>query len=157
VIDTREQLPLDLSPLTITKKALKTGDYSLLGYETEVAFERKSLGDFIMCCTFERERFEREIERLTVFKYKAIFIESNWSTIALKQYRGQTNPNAALSSAAGFAMSANVSIVMSDSHSMTGRLVRHWLQVAYRRILRNQSTSKDLLPDTSELNIPIAK
>ena len=45
IIDTREQAPLDLSPLRTEKGTLTTGDYSIKGLESEIAIERKSLPD----------------------------------------------------------------------------------------------------------------
>ena len=44
IVDSREQLPLDLSPLRTIRGTLATGDYSVQGLENIVAIERKSLG-----------------------------------------------------------------------------------------------------------------
>ena len=41
VIDTREQLPLDLTPLRTEPGTLPTGDYSVRGLEQVVSVERK--------------------------------------------------------------------------------------------------------------------
>jgi ERCC4-type nuclease len=60
--DTREQTPLDLSPLQVDVAGLSTGDYSVKGLEHLVSVERKSLGDFLGVCGGERERFERELQ-----------------------------------------------------------------------------------------------
>lgn len=49
LIDTREQEPLDLSPLRSARRRLTTGDYSLQGLEHVVAIERKSLTDLAVC------------------------------------------------------------------------------------------------------------
>ncbi len=49
VIDTREQLPLDLTPLRAVEGTLTTGDYSVVGLEHVVAIERKSLPDLLGC------------------------------------------------------------------------------------------------------------
>lgn len=154
IIDTREQLPLDLSPLISIRGTLKTGDYSLQGYEDHICIERKGLSDFIQCCTFQRERFERELERLRVFDYKAIVIEGTWANIELKQYRGTTHPNAVLGSAMAFAMSANVAIIMAESHATAGKLVARLLYVAGNRLLRSAKPqakdSPSLQPKPSE-------
>ena len=50
IVDTREQLPLELSMCTI-RGTLPTGDYSILGFEEYVVVERKSLPDLIGCMT----------------------------------------------------------------------------------------------------------
>lgn len=140
IIDTREQMPLDLQPLATVRGTLKTGDYSLQGYEEKVSIERKSLDDFIQCCTYQRERFERELDRLREFTYKAIVVESTWSAIELKQYRGASHPNSILGSAMGFALSANVPIIMAGSHATAGKLVARLLWVSGNRLLRHAKT-----------------
>ena len=64
VVDSREQLPLDLEPLQSVRGTLTTGDYSVAGMESIVAIERKSLGDLLSCIGKERERFDKEVMRL---------------------------------------------------------------------------------------------
>ena len=64
VVDTREQCPLDLSPLTTVVGTLATGDYSVKGLVDVVAIERKSLSDLLGCIGQSRERFDKEIMRL---------------------------------------------------------------------------------------------
>ena len=56
IIDTREQLPLDLSPLQSVAGSLTTGDYSVRGLESIIAIERKGLSDLLGCVGQERER-----------------------------------------------------------------------------------------------------
>ena len=93
-IDTREQHPLQFlnykadanqgyKPLIIRTQtmALKTGDYSLVGYESRIAIERKSLSDAYSTFGQDRERFERELERLAAMEFAAVVIEADWGTI----------------------------------------------------------------------------
>lgn len=61
---------------TITK-TLKTGDYSISGFESEICVERKSLSDLYGTLGGGRDRFERELERMSSMRYAAIVIESN--------------------------------------------------------------------------------
>lgn len=138
VIDTREKNPLTLSPLTITRGTLKTADYSIEGHTDKVAFELKELGDFVACCTHERDRFEREIERLLAYEFRAIVIKSTWGAIERKAYHGATNPLSVLGSAMAFAMSANISIIMAEDHHTAGRLVARLLYIAANRIQRRE-------------------
>ena len=77
IIDTREQLPLDLSPLASIRGTLQTGDYSVRGLENVVAIERKSLDDLLACCGRERDRFEKEIQRLVAYPVRALVIEAS--------------------------------------------------------------------------------
>ena len=64
IVDTREQLPLNLDPLRTEPATLPTGDYSLKGLEHHVCIERKSLDDLLGCVGRDRERFERELHRM---------------------------------------------------------------------------------------------
>lgn len=95
--DTREQTPFDFSGIgwdaqdgggegkTITvpvqRGTLRSGDYSLLGFETKVAVERKSLSDLYSTIAQGRDRFERELARLADYQFAAVVIESDWATI----------------------------------------------------------------------------
>jgi len=94
VIDTREQTPYmfaDLrcdqreggGPLSvlIARAGLDTGDYSVVGYEKIVAIERKSLADLFHTLGQDRERFERELERLSSYETARVLVEAEWSEI----------------------------------------------------------------------------
>jgi ERCC4-type nuclease len=120
---------------------LKTGDYSIEGFEDKITVEVKALGDFIGCCTHDRERFERELVRMRSFQYKAIVIKSTWAAIELKQYRGSTHPNAILGSAMAFAMSANVPIIMAGDFGTASKLVARLLYISGNRCIKSLSSS----------------
>ena len=94
VIDTREQHPFsftgfaadakqkyrDLLVLTETG-TLKTGDYSLKGFETRIAGERKSLSDAYNTFGNNRARWERELKRLAEMEFAFIVTEASWPSI----------------------------------------------------------------------------
>lgn len=54
---------------------LASGDYSLRGYESRVAIERKSAADLYSTISQGRERFERELERLAAMEFAAVVVE----------------------------------------------------------------------------------
>ena len=95
VIDTREQLNYTFSALRADSRegggvlsvptrgaTLPSGDYSLEGYESLVAVERKSKADaFSTIGTANRERFVRELERLAEYQFAAVVVEAEWSEI----------------------------------------------------------------------------
>ena len=70
VTDTREQLPYLFPGCRLSIRKLDAGDYSLEGYEDVISVERKSASDFFGSITQDRERFERELERLQSYKFK---------------------------------------------------------------------------------------
>lgn len=106
IIDTREQAPYAFTEIEqlsrygggvliipIQKKALATGDYSILGMEDQVSVERKELGDFLHCCGSDRSRFEKQLERLNQMKFGAMMIEADWGMIMRGGYKdSKLNP-----------------------------------------------------------------
>lgn len=83
IIDTREQLPYTFKHPTI-RRGLPSGDYSLEGYESRVAVERKSKADLFGSCGKGRVRFEKEFKRLAEFQVAALVIESTMSGLNQK-------------------------------------------------------------------------
>jgi ERCC4-type nuclease len=76
--DTREQLFLDFTKfrgVSSVRGTLKTGDYSIQGYEDQITFERKSVQDLVGTLVSGHTRFLREMERMRSFKAKYILIE----------------------------------------------------------------------------------
>lgn len=107
IIDTREQLPLDLrwrsgEALKSIRGTLKTGDYSVETFEDMISIERKSIPDLVACIGKHRERFQRELDRMLEFKTKAVVVEGSWSDIESGNYPGMINPNAAIGSILGW-------------------------------------------------------
>ena len=83
IIDTREQSPFTFADYETKIATLKTGDYSLEGFEDRVAVERKSKEDAYGCVGSGRRRFVECLERLAALDRAAIVIErgiENFST-----------------------------------------------------------------------------
>ncbi len=99
IIDTREQAPLDLSPLRSEAGTLATGDYSVKGLVDVVAIERKSLTDLLGCIGQDRERFDREVIRLLAYPTRAIIVEATWGQIEAGNWKSKVTPAAAIGSA----------------------------------------------------------
>ncbi len=92
IVDNMEQAPWRFSametddgqPLTvplITNRHLATGDYSIDGLETQITIERKSHADYLGSVGRDRERFEREMERMKSYRFAAVVIEASWSEL----------------------------------------------------------------------------
>jgi len=92
VIDTREQLPLDFRRSKLVEdvkyQTLKTGDYSILGYEDKIAIERKSANDIYGTLGKGHKRFKKELERALELDYFAILIERPYTEILNKDFDG---------------------------------------------------------------------
>jgi len=137
VIDTREQNPVSLrlkDGLGIPSRAgtLATGDYSIAGLEPIVAIERKSLDDLMACIGTQRERFDREIQRLLGYQTRAIVVESTWDDIENGRYRSRVKPAAAVGSLLGW-IAKGVPIIMAGNHDRAGVFIARLLYISARR------------------------
>jgi len=87
VVDTREQKPLWKGEKIVRKK-LEVGDYSIKGYEKEVAIERKSLPDLFGTLGGGHKRFKAELGKAIKYKYFAIVIDGSYSSAYNKDFEG---------------------------------------------------------------------
>ena len=136
IVDTREQLPLDLSPLRTELGTLQTGDYALAGCD-EIRIERKSLPDLVQCVGSERERFTREVERLLAFRVRILLIEATWEQIeshepAFPQWRGKVSKESVIGSLLGW-QAMGLSVHMVGTHERAGRFASRLLYTVARR------------------------
>lgn len=96
--DTREQLPLPISAYPVERATLRTGDYSILGFERRFVVERKSLSDLIGSLTHDRERFFVELDRMAHVQTAILLIEGDRDQIEMHSYRSQATPQSLLAS-----------------------------------------------------------
>lgn len=117
--DSREQTPLDLRPLKQQTATLTTGDYTIKGLEQLVICERKSLQDLVMCVTKERERFEKEIQRMLAFHMPILCIEAHLVEVQQQKYRGATTPQSILGSIWSW-QARGINVVWGGDHKNCG-------------------------------------
>jgi DNA excision repair protein ERCC-4 len=80
LVDTREQDPWTFEALKVSTKrgTLKAGDYSVKGCASGgIAVERKSVADLFGTMTSGRIRFEKEMARLSEFRFAALVVEGS--------------------------------------------------------------------------------
>lgn len=107
--DTREQTPLDFSHLpnvTVERRTLETGDYSLDGHVREICIERKSADDLVgtminaYVSMARRDwymgRFNKELFRMSRYPVRLLVVECPRSAIAAHLYCSQCEPGAVL-------------------------------------------------------------
>ena len=127
VIDTREQLPYNLRPAE--RRALRTGDYSVVGYEDEITIERKSLFDLLGSLTTGRDRFVRECQRLAEYPYAALVVEGTWQQF-LADRRSKMHPNSRLGSLAAISERFGIHPWFcgnrAEGQRLTERLLTRW-------------------------------
>jgi hypothetical protein len=94
LVDSREQRPFPFRGIpadvgqgggnwTVPTEVVKldAGDYSLDGYATAIAVERKSHADLVHTIGQERDRFTRELERLNAMQIAFVVVEADWTAI----------------------------------------------------------------------------
>jgi DNA excision repair protein ERCC-4 len=126
VIDSREQNPYAF-PGAVTK-ALSAGDYSVLGHEDRVAIERKSKADAYRSVGHARERFKREIERLAVYKYAAVVIESSLPAFLIPPPFGELHPHAAIGTLLSWSVKYRLPIFFAGDREHAEALTRKLLE-----------------------------
>jgi DNA excision repair protein ERCC-4 len=105
IIDTREQLPYSFADIRSDKKQgrhilaiptvrefIPSGDYSVMGFNDQVAVERKSFDDLFGTLGSGRERFEKELMRLGQMTAAWVVVESPWSKVLEGHPRSQLKP-----------------------------------------------------------------
>lgn len=159
IIDTREQTPwLFPSEYPIVRKAMKLADYSILGFETRFAIERKSREDFISSIrpynTRDPEtqqlirsekgkairelrqgwgRFEREIVALRYFQFPCIIIECPFDDFVEGAYRGGMSPESVVGRIAGLMVEERLRIVFAKDATNAAM----WFQLLMRAFIKN--------------------
>ena len=132
IVDTREQLPLSLDPLRTEAGTLATGDYSLKGLEHHVCIERKSLDDLLGCVGRDRERFERELQRMLAYPVRCLLVEATWAEIELGQWRSKVTSSQAMGSLIGWA-AMGIQVCMIGDHERAGQFASRLLYTVARR------------------------
>lgn len=137
IVDTREKKPLVFSGFKIRSMALKTGDYSAVGYDTKVCVEYKSLGDFFMWINpFNAKRFNGQMDKLIATDYSCVVVggklnsHSKFSFIKLPTILERV---AILSS-------HNIPIIFAGSRAVASKMVVAFLQQGIKRVREDLDT-----------------
>jgi len=130
VVDSREQRGYSFNGAVI--KALKTGDYSILGLEDKIVIERKSKEDAYSSLGAGRARFERELMRLSKYDYSAIVIESNLVDFLQAPAFTRMNPKAAINSLVSWSVKYKVFIYFASDRRLARALVYRILEKYFK-------------------------
>jgi len=135
IADTREQRVFTFSKYEakVERAALPTADYSLPGFEDRVGIERKELGDLVACLMgANRERFERELRRLSSYELKAVVIEASMRDVADGLFRSEMKPHAVLQSVFAFQVRYGVPFLFCGDRA-GAQYTTFWLLAKYAR------------------------
>jgi ERCC4-type nuclease len=134
ICDSREGLPytfkgLHFRDVEVTLGTLKTGDYSIEGFENHIACERKSIDDLISCLMGEnRQRFKRELERGGGLRSFAVFVEASWEDLCKGRYVSNMRPISAVMSILSMAQEFNVGFFFCGTRVATEFAVYGYLK-----------------------------
>lgn len=153
LVDSREQLPFDFTPPKRREFAdggalvvgLKEGDYSVAVDSAEplsVRIERKSQGDLFGVCGFGRERFERELERLRQYDYRALVIECSASEIFRGFERSQIPGKTVLASVLAWSVQYGLNVFFAGGRSMARAITQRLLEQVAIEFIRKTEQSE---------------
>jgi ERCC4-type nuclease len=135
IADTREQRVFTFAKYEaeVERAALPTADYSLPGFEDRAGIERKELGDLVGCLMgSNRERFERELRRLSSYELKAVVVEASMRDVADGLYRSEMKPHAVLQSVFAFQVRFAVPFIWCGDRA-GAEYTTFWLLAKYAR------------------------
>ena len=137
IIDTREQAPLAIPAHWQKRGTLHTADYSIEGLEDEFAIERKSLADLVQSLTHERARFEREMKRLSAFRFKRVLVEAPYKMLLQDAFEfSLAKPYAIRASVAAFEVRYDIPFVFADGRREAVGMIMRWARYYTRERAR---------------------
>lgn len=150
IVDSRENTPFRFGPPVRKEfrdggtvvRGLSEGDYSVCidsGAPLSIRIERKSHVDLLTCVGRERDRFERELERLVQYDRKAIIIEASADDILRGHERSQVSPRAAMASLCCWYSRFGVAFIFGESHRRAGGIAQRILEETAAHHLNKES------------------
>jgi DNA excision repair protein ERCC-4 len=133
LIDSREQLPLDIQGFPTEVIGLPVGDYGIKGFSdwnnSRFIVERKSLDDLVGSLTQGRERFFKECEKMRQFQTAILLIEGMPNDIELETYRSRAKGSSIQGSIAALQVRANLQVVWGGGHTGAARALERLVRV----------------------------
>ncbi len=126
VTDSREQRPLTFTRFRSERGTLTSGDYSMRGFESVFAVERKSVDDLVGSLTAGRDRFTKELQRLRGYQFRRLLIEGDRATVEAGAYRSKATPQSILGSLAALEVRYNIPVVWAGDRDTAAGLIEQW-------------------------------
>lgn len=132
VVDTREQRPYEF-PTPYERDTLPSGDYSIRGYETVIAVERKRPCELFANFTTHRDRFRHEFERLSTYRAAHLVIEGDIHSCATRySSHSRVSPHYVISSLIDWRHRYGVTFHFASDRLMAQTLTYRLLENFYR-------------------------
>lgn len=168
IVDTRESAPFSFlssafnagsrhgyKPLSIpiVRRGLKTGDYSIVGFDDRIACERKSLDDLFGslagACGERRERFKAEHERMSEIiawgGFACVVIEASRADARNNPPGHGAHPNSVLSASIRWPRRYSVPWIWAGTRAEAEQFCFEWLSDCWRKLteVENQEDQED--------------
>jgi len=132
IIDTREQNPFSFTRFRgwfsgIERKALKIGDYSIVGLEDHCVVERKDLADLVHSFTAERSVFVKRLREMAVFPRRLLVITAPLSQVKSPYPHSRVDPNRITQSLIASLAGLGVPFLCAESHELGEEVVASYL------------------------------
>jgi hypothetical protein len=140
--------------LTVSRKRLRVGDYTISGFEDQFTVERKKIDDLTGRLSQPSKRklagnltdpanarparnkraefFSRQVEPMAQMEAAAIVLEANWSDLTWHRYRSEIHPNSVKSTIAAIIAQSRIPVLAlsdrADAEQMTFLLLLKWLR-----------------------------
>ena len=132
VVDTREQNPFDFSRFQgwfsgIERRALKLGDYSIVGLEDICVVERKNLPDLVRSFTVERKVFVDRLRQMAGYPHRLLVITAALSQIKSPYPYSATKPNQIMQSVMAVLAGLQLPFLCTETHELGEELLASYL------------------------------
>lgn len=136
IIDTREQEPFEFvtESVEVLSQSLDAGDYSLAGFENLVCIERKSLPDYVQSVIKQRDRFMKEVNKLSAIPYSCIVVEGDLSDIMGRRYRSGAHPNSILGATLSLLIDHKIPVCFCSDRQLARTFTEMFLKRVYRKL-----------------------
>lgn len=127
LVDSREQRPLRFKNAKCERATLHTGDYSArvdsVDLRDVVGIERKSISDLVGSLGGGRDRFERELTRLSRIRWRFLIIEGEMREIAAGTRFSSLTPKQIISPLLAWQAKYGLHILTAPDRAWAARMV----------------------------------
>ena len=146
IADTREQLPYAFENrwAATIRRALPAGDYSVKGWETSLAVERKTLEDFVHSVIRDRNRFKKELAKLSEYPHACVVVEASLTDVLLVRYPSGAHPNSVFGAVVSICIDHGVPVYFCGDRQTARRFTQEFLLRGERQLrceCRQQETN----------------
>ena len=132
IVDTREQNPFSFARFRgwfagIKRKALKVGDYSVVGLEEVCTVERKDLPDLIHSFTSDRAVFVDRLRKMSRYPHRFLVVTAALSEVKSPYGGTSINPNRITQSLIAALAGLGVPFLCVETHELGEEIVASYL------------------------------